>query len=156
VSKAEKDVVRLGVNELPQKVFEILNKEVATVVIATVDEDGSPRTAPFSWIVAKDKRTLRVGMGVRNFTFANVKRNGKVMICLLEEGNIAISIKGKARVIKEKLDSATGVAMVEINIEEIKNDASAVSPVKSGVRIDINDKYLRIVKEVFNELKETP
>jgi len=92
-------------NELPQEAFDLLNKEITTVVIATVDKDGFPHTAPFHWIVAKDKKTLRVGINPRHKTYENIKRDGKVMVCVIDEENIAIGIKGRAQVIKAKMES---------------------------------------------------
>ena len=94
-------------SEMPQEIFTLLNKEIITVVIATVDEDGSPRSAPFQWLVAKDKRTIRVAINPHHSTFGNIKRDGKVMVCILEEENTAISIKGQAHVIKEKMDDVS-------------------------------------------------
>ena len=89
-------------NELGQEVIDIINRQATIVVVATVDEDGSPRTAPFGWVYAKDGRTLRFSTSRGHDTYKNIVRDGRVMVCLMEEGNTAISIKGNARICKEQ------------------------------------------------------
>jgi len=64
--------------------------------VATVDEDGSPRAAPFGWVCAKDGKILRFSTSRGHDIYKNIVRDRKVMICLMEEGNTAISIKGNA------------------------------------------------------------
>ena len=89
-------------DELPQDAYELLRTQAVDVVIATVDEDGFPRTAPYGLVRALDRKTLRVGIGPSKRTYANIVRDGKVMVCVLAEGNIALGIRGHARVIKER------------------------------------------------------
>ena len=107
-------------NELSQEVIDIINRQATIVVVATVDEDGSPRTAPFGWVYAKDGKTLRFSTSRGHDTYKNIVRDGRVMVCLMEEGNTAISIKGNARVCKEQLSVREHCAMVEVDIKSIK------------------------------------
>jgi uncharacterized pyridoxamine 5'-phosphate oxidase family protein len=138
--------------ELSQEVIDIINRQATIVVVATVDEDGSPRTAPFGWVYAKDGRTLRFSTSRGHDTYKNIVRDGRVMICLLEEGNTAISIKGNARVCKEQLSTSKQSAMVEVDITGIKIDVTGVASVVSGIRCEINERYVEIVKNVNAEL----
>ncbi|MBI3965932.1 MAG: pyridoxamine 5'-phosphate oxidase family protein [Chloroflexi bacterium] len=94
-----------------------------TVVLATVDANGWPDTAPFAWAVAKDTRTVRVAVNHQVATLENIRRNGRIRICLVGGGQ-TISIKGNGSVVKERMASvALPTAMVEIAVEEVKNDA---------------------------------
>ena len=139
-------------NELSQEVIDLINRQATIVVVATVDEDGSPRTAPFGWVYAKDSKTIRFSTSRGHDTYKNIVRDGRVMICLMEEGNTAISIKGDARVCKEKLSVREHCAMVEVDITGVKNDVTGVARVISGIKCEINERYVEMTKSVYAEL----
>lgn len=149
--------MRILGSELSREAFNLLNSEITTVVIATVDEDGYPRTAPFHWIVAKDRKTLKVAVNPRHVTYENIKRDGRVMVCVLDRGNIAIGIKGRAKIIKEDMKSVPWlITMVEIKIDEVKSDALAWVPIEHGVRFETTQQVKDLDRKAFGELKETP
>lgn len=143
-------------SEISQEVIDLLNEEITTVVAATLNEDGSPHTAPFSFVVAKDKRTLRLAIGTRNMTIGNIRRDGRMAISVLDRGDIAVSVNGKAKIVKERLECYSGVALVEVDLTSIRNNSSRVGPVTSGVRYNLADRFKEQVKAVFRELKSTP
>ena len=135
-------------NELPDDAFELLNKGTTTVV-ATVDEDGYPRTAPIGLVGAPDKKTLRLGIASIWDTYKNIKRNGKVMVCVIDEGHIAIGVKGRAEVTNELLGTleipaelkefqhlppTIPIPIIEVKIEQVKSDATPLTRVVSGIR----------------------
>ena len=142
----------MGSCELSQDVIDVINRQATIVVVATVDEDGSPRTAPFGWLYAKDSRTLLFVTSRNHDTYRNIVRSGRVMVCLIEEGNIAVSIGGDARVRKERLDALEGIAMVEINVTGIKSDVTGVANIISGINCEINEKYLGLTNRIYSEL----
>jgi hypothetical protein len=122
-------------NELPENAYNLLKKGTTTAIISTIDQDSYPRTAPFGWITAKDKKTIRVGISSQHKTYENISRDGKVMVCLIDEGNICLGVKGDARVIMDNLKTGSWeVSVVEINILEVKSDAMENVPVTQGVR----------------------
>ena len=122
-------------NEIPEEAVSLLQKGITTAIIATVDKDGYPRTTPFGWITAKDKATLRVAVNPNHRTFENISRDGKVMVCVIDEGNISLGIKGNAKVIKERMESPSWhVSIVEINVLEVKSDALIAWPITHGIR----------------------
>jgi hypothetical protein len=61
------------------------------------------------------------------------------MICLLGEGNTALSIKGNASVYKESFNCTQHVAMIELDIVAIKSDVTSVWNVISGINTEVND-----------------
>jgi uncharacterized pyridoxamine 5'-phosphate oxidase family protein len=128
-------------NEMSQPVIDLLNRDVTIIVIATVNEDGSPRTAPFGWVYAKDSTCIRFATSRGHNTYKNIVRDGQVMICLLEEGNTALSIKGNASVYKESFDCTQHMAMIEVDITAIKSDVTRVGNVISGINTEINDRF---------------
>jgi hypothetical protein len=140
-------------DELPQNAFELLHTQSTHVVIATVDEDGFPRTAPYGIFRALDRKTLRVGIGPSKRTYANIIRDDKVMVCVLAEGNIALGIRGHAHVIKERMESYHfPVVMVEIDILEVKSDALTWVPITQGIRVQLTDEMKAMAQKGFDEL----
>lgn len=112
--------VKIG-SELSPDVVALLQGD-RPIVLATVDDEGWPDTAPFTWAVATDAKTVRVGVNEQVGTLHNIRRNGRVCLCVIG-GGMTVSIKGRARVIKEHMSSTPlATAIVEITVEEVKND----------------------------------
>ena len=137
-------------SELPDNALELLNKGTTTIV-ATVDEDGYPRTAPIGLVGAPDRKTLRLGIASIWETYKNIKRNGKVMVCVIDEGHIAIGVKGRAEVTNDLLGTleipveleefqhlppTVPIPIVEVKIEQVKSDATPFLRVVSGIRAE--------------------
>ena len=55
------------------------------------------------------------------------------MVALLAPPNIAVSIRGRARVVKERMDTGEQSAIVEIDVEEVKNDMIRRGAIGSAV-----------------------
>ncbi len=142
--------------ELPPEVFAVLrkpNKAINPVtIVATVDPDGKPRTAPFGSLRAVNSRLLRLVCNRYHDTFANICRNGQVSVVVLAPLNIAVSIRGCARVVKEKMEIADHLAILEVDIEEVKNDMMQRGIIKSGVDFippeDLQDYYTGAIAEI--------
>lgn len=130
--------------ELPADVFEAWHKpgrEISPVaIVATVDADGTPRTAPFGSLRAVSPRLLRLCTWRGHDTYANLARDGQVMIALVSP-DISVSVRGRARVVKEQMDHDQEFAIVDIDVEEVKNDMAYRIVVESGIRISAKEKY---------------
>jgi hypothetical protein len=57
-------------------------------------------------------------------------------VALLAPPNIAVSIRGRARVVKAQMDIAEQLVVVEIDVEEVKNDMMHRGVVESAVGFD--------------------
>ncbi len=142
--------------ELPAEVFAVLNKPNRAIdpitVVATVDPDGTPRTAPFGSLRAVTPRLLRLACNRYHDTYANLCRDGRVMVALLAPPNIAVSIRGQASVVKERMDASEHLAIVEIEVEEVKNDMMRRGAIKSAVGFsppeDLMNYYLGSIAEI--------
>ncbi|MHB1416389.1 MAG: pyridoxamine 5'-phosphate oxidase family protein [Chloroflexota bacterium] len=109
-------------NELPAVVISHL-RGGTVVFVATVGEDGMPNSAPFSWVVAKDSRTVRLGVNRGVATLHNIRHNGRVSISLMAGGH-SVTMKGTGTVIKDNIEAAPlPTAVVEIRLHEVKDDA---------------------------------
>ena len=95
--------------ELPREVFEVWRKPERALdpvaVVATVNPDGTPRTAPFGSLRAVTPRLLRFITWHGHDTYANLCRDGRVMVALLAPPDIAVSVNGRARVVREQMNS---------------------------------------------------
>jgi len=111
-------------------------------VVATVDEDGYPHTAPIGLVGAPDKKTLRLGIGRSKETYRNIKRNGKVMVCVMDKDNIAISIKGRAKEETEEIHLGSwSLPVTEIEIEQVKNDGNPrIMTITHGIGVELTEQ----------------
>ena len=123
--------------ELPSDVFDALHKPNRAInpvtVVATVDPDGAPRTAPFGSLRAVTPRLLRLACDRHHDTYANMRRDGQVSVALLAPPNIAVSIRGRARMVKERMDIGEHLAILEVDVEEVKNDMMRRGVIESAV-----------------------
>jgi hypothetical protein len=127
--------VKIIGKKLPEDAYDLLRKGTTTAIISTKAPDGYPRTAPFGWITAKDRKTIRVGMSSQHRTYENISRDGKVMVCLIDEDNVSLGVKGDARIILDNLNTGSWtVSVVEITVLEVKSDSMENVPVIQGVR----------------------
>jgi hypothetical protein len=147
-------------SELPPEVFAALRKPDSAinpiVIVATVDPDGTPRTAPFGSLRAVTPKLLRLVSSRYHDTYANLCRDGRVTVALLAPPNIAVSIRGQARVVKEQMDSDEHDAVVEIDVEEVKNDMIRTpgSAIESAITLFIPEEHIGWFLAVIGEIEE--
>jgi uncharacterized pyridoxamine 5'-phosphate oxidase family protein len=142
--------------ELPADAFNVLQKPNRRInpiaILATVDEDGSPRTAPFGSLRAVTPKLLRLCCNHHHDTYRNLHRDRRVMVAVLAPPNIAIGISGQARVVKEIMDIADYMAVVEIDIEEVKNDMMRRGKIESEIGFsppeDLREFYIGAIAEI--------
>ena len=124
---------------LPDDVFTAWKKIQGALnpssVVATVDEDGSPRTAPYGSMRAINPRLLRFIIRREHDTLANLKRDSRVMVSLICPPNLAVSVRGRARVVEEPFSADEQYALVEIDISEVKNDMALGLDIETGITI---------------------
>ena len=143
-------------SELPPDVFAALHKPDRAInpvtIVATVDSDGRPRTAPFGSLRAITPQLLRLACGNYHDTYVNLRRDGQVSVAVLAPPDIAVSIRGRARIIKGQMDIAKHLVAVEIDIEEVKNDMMRRGIIESAVGFtppeDLKDFYVGAIAEI--------
>ena len=143
-------------SELPPEVFASLHKPNRAInpvtIVATVDSDGRPRTAPFGSLRAITPKLLRLACGNYHDTYANLCRNGQVSVAVLAPPNIAVSIRGRARIAKAQMDIAKHLVALEIDIEEVKNDMMRRGIIQSAVGFappeDLKGFYVGAIAEI--------
>lgn len=123
--KGEVKIIDLGklFNDHPNRVISIMG---------TVNEDGSPNTAPISLFYATDDKTVIAGMVKTSQTVANIKRDGRLILEVLYEGDIGFGISGRGQIIKEPLDCSDATLAVRIDVSGVKRDTSPAQIITSG------------------------
>ncbi len=123
--KGEEKIIDLGklFNDHPNRVISIMG---------TVNEDGSPNTAPISLFYATDDKTVIAGMVKTSQTVANIKRDGRLILEVLYEGDIVFGILGRGQIIKEPLDDSDATLAVKIDVSGVKRDTSPAQIITSG------------------------
>jgi len=129
-------VVRIA-HKGEEKVFDlrkIFNENPNRVIstVGTVNEDGSPNTAPMSFFWCPDQRTIVAGMVGASQTAANIRRDGRVIIEVLFGGDVAFGIRGRGVVITESLTSNAATMAVKIRVASVKRDTSPAQVITSG------------------------
>ncbi len=147
-------------SELPPQVFEVLRKPNRGInpvtIVATVDPDGHPRTAPFGSMRAVTPQLLRMSSLRFHDTFANLCRDGRVMVAVVAPPNIAVSIRGRARVIREQMCADPHCAVLEIQVEEVKNDMVRSGAIESGIAFTPHARVRDWFEAALTELEEIP
>ena len=130
--------------ELPEEVLEVWRRAHRAIspvaILATVDPDGTPRTAPFGSLRAVTPRLLRLCSWQGHDTCANLRRDGRVSVCLVSPG-LSVSVRGQARVAREHMEHDEQFTVLEIDIEEVKNDMVYWITIDSAITISARDKY---------------
>lgn len=143
--------------ELPQDVLKALSHTGIghTVVVATTDPDGSPHTAPFGSMCAMSTRVLRFASDKRNDTYANILRNGRATVSLIVPPDIAVSVRGRARVLKERMSLMETDAILEIEVEEVKNDLIRGTKIETGITYSVPESLVPLVENYIAEVRES-
>lgn len=121
-------------------ILDLLARRMPVLVVATVDEDGSPHTAPYNQVVAPDPARLFLAVNRQDRTYRNLRERGLAVLALLEEGDVAVSIRSRARIVREQMETNCNLAVVEFAIEEIKRDNSPHYLVTQGIRTRLREE----------------
>jgi CxxC-x17-CxxC domain-containing protein len=126
-------------SELPKEVFKVLNKPNRAIspaaIVATLNSDGSPHTAPFGSLRAITPKLLRFTSWRGHDTYKNLCRDGRVMVAFLAPPNIAVSIRGSAKVVREQMTADKNYAIVEVEVQQVKYDMVRIVVINDTIRI---------------------
>jgi hypothetical protein len=144
-------------DRLPVAVIDALRQPPgeAVAIVATVDHDGGPRTATFGAMRPITPATLRFACNRGNVTYGNIVRDGRVMVAVFAPPDVAVGICGRARVLKERMDTLPDDAVVQIDVEDIKNDHLPNAPIASGITYTVSPAVAAQLDAVNAELEAT-
>lgn len=144
--------------ELPPEVFAAWRKPNRGFnpisIVATVDPDGTPHTAPFGSLRAVTPRLLRLCSWHGHDTYKNLCRDGRVTVAMLAPPDLAVSVRGRARVVREQMNHDEHYGVVDIDVEEVKNDMGRAYVIETALVISLRDEYRHWFDAALGELEE--
>ena len=154
--------------KLPDDLFDRMNGEHLdehlnkVVLLITVDEGGWPYAAILSYleVIAPDRSTLRLAPWNSSTTTANLRRNGRVTLLVVEEG-MAYYIQGTATELRREMEGFPGMAKVHVQIEAILQDNAldyeGSARITTGIRFEnpqMDAAYIERGRRVLAALRQ--
>ncbi len=120
--------------KLPEDLIALLKSSKTVGVLATFSEKGLPHTTPIQCVYPKGLESILITIHKDHTGYHNMVWQKKVMMCFMDEGNIAYSVLGRAGVVRAPSLVHPLMNVVRIDIIDIKSDRSVLTKVDSGVR----------------------
>ncbi len=141
--------------KLPEDLLEILKKEQSVAVLSTFSERGLPHTTPLQCIYPKGDESLLISIHKDHAGYKNMVWQKKIMLCFMDEKNVAYSVLGRAGVVRAPSKVHPLMNIVRIDIIDIKSDRSILTRIDSGIKWSYTSvEAEELVKSLFKELKE--
>lgn len=145
--------------KLPEDLLQTLKAGKSVAILATFSEKGLPNTTPIQCIYSKGLESILVSIHKDHTGYQNMVWQKKIMLCFLDEGNVAYSVLGRAGVVRAPSLIHPLMNVVRIDIIDIKSDRSTLTRVTSGVRWEYTsweaEELSRALMEELKELSET-
>ncbi len=141
--------------KLPEDLVNVLKEGKTVAVLATFSEKGLPHTTPLQCIYPKGIESILISIHKDHTGYQNMVWQKKVMLCFMDEGNVAYSILGRAGVVRAPSEVHPLMNIIRIDIIDIKSDRSVLVKVESGVRWSYTSWEAQELSEaLMNELKD--
>jgi len=141
--------------KLPDDLVNVLKSGKTVGVLATFSEKGLPHTTPIQCVYPKGLESILITIHKDHTGYHNMVWQKKVMLCFMDEGNVAYSVLGRAGVVKAPSEVHPLMNVARIDIVDIKSDRSVLVKVDSGVRWSYtNPEAEELLKSITQELKE--
>lgn len=141
--------------KLPEDLIKVLKGENTVAILATFSEKGLPHTTPIQCIYPKGLESMLITINKEHAGYHNMVWQKKVMLCFLDENNVAYSVLGRAGVVRAPSLVHPLMNVVRIDIIDIKSDRSVLTRVDSGVRWSYTSwEAEELSRALMNELKE--
>ncbi len=120
--------------KLPEDLIALLKSSKTVGVLATFSEKGLPHTTPIQCVYPKGLESILITIHKDHTGYHNMVWQKKVMMCFMDEGNLAYSVLGRAGVVRAPSLVHPLMNVVRIDIIDIKSDRSVLTKVDTGVR----------------------
>lgn len=120
-------------------------------LLLTSDPDGMPRPCMLSAgeMLAIDDRTIRVALWPGSHTSANLRRDGRALICFVAAAAV-LYIRGRAATLSPAHDQE--IERFEIKVESVEGDAHEGMPVKHGIGFGSSDEMRRAMLDSWSKV----
>lgn len=131
-------------------------------LLITIDERGYPYVAMLSLLelLAIDRGNLRLAPWSNSTTTANMRRNGKVNLIVVDT-EMAYYIQGTATELAPELPGFPGMAKINIRIDSLLEDKAldyeGTARVSTGIRFenpDMDTAYIERARTILQALKQ--
>jgi hypothetical protein len=119
--------------KLPDDLVAIL-KRGTVGVLSTFSEKGLPHTTPIQCVYPKGLESILISIHKDHTGYHNMVWQKKVMMCFMDEGNVAYSVLGRAGVVRAPSLVHPLMNVVRIDIIDIKSDRSVLTRVDAGIK----------------------
>ena len=141
--------------KLPDDLVKVLEEGKTVGVLATFSEKGLPHTTPIQCVYPKGLESILISIHKDHTGYQNMVWQKKVMMCFMDEGNVAYSVLGRAGVVRAPSEVHPLMNVVRIDIIDIKSDRSVLTKVESGVRWSYTSwEAEELSLALMNELKD--
>ncbi|MFC1842475.1 pyridoxamine 5'-phosphate oxidase family protein [Candidatus Dependentiae bacterium] len=141
--------------KLPNDLINVLKSGKTVAVLATFSEKGLPHTTPIQCLYPKGLESILLSIHKDHTGYHNMVWQKKVMLCFMDEGNIAYSVLGRAGVVRAPSAIHPLMNVVRVDIIDIKSDRSVLTKVESGVTWSYTSwEAEELSIALLNELKE--
>ncbi|MFZ5954136.1 MAG: pyridoxamine 5'-phosphate oxidase family protein [Candidatus Dependentiae bacterium] len=141
--------------KLPEDLIKVLKEGKTVGVLATFSEKGLPHTTPIQCVYPKGSESILLSINKDHAGYHNMVWQKKVMLCFMDEGNVAYSILGRAGVVRAPSSVHPLMNIVRIDVIDIKSDRSVLTKIDSGVRWSYTSwEAEELSKALMSELKE--
>lgn len=140
--------------KLPEDLITVLKGGKSVAVLATFSEKGLPHTTPIQCVYPKGNESILISIHKDHTGYHNMVWQKKVMLCFMDEGNVAYSVLGRAGVVKAPSSVHPLMIVVRIDIVDIKSDRSVLTKVDGGVSWSYTSwEAEQLSKSLIDELK---
>ena len=141
--------------KLPDDLVKILKSGKTVGVLATFSEKGLPHTTPIQCVYPKGLESILISIHKDHTGYHNMVWQKKVMMCFMDEGNVAYSVLGRAGVVLAPSMVHPLMNVVRIDIIDIKSDRSVLVRVDGGIQWSYTSLDAEELSQgLLNELKE--
>lgn len=141
--------------KLPDDLIKVLKSGKTVGVLATFSEKGLPHTTPLNCIYPKGLESILISIHKDHTGYHNMVWQKKVMLCIIDEGNVAYSVLARAGVVLAPSQVHPLMNVVRLDIIDIKSDRSVLVKVDSGVRWSYTSSDAEELSiALMNELKQ--
>ncbi len=141
--------------KLPDDLINVLKSNKTVGVLATFSEKGLPHTTPIQCVYPKGLESILISIHKDHAGYHNMVWQKKIMMCFMDEGNVAYSVLGRAGVVRAPSLVHPLMNVVRIDIIDIKSDRSVLTRVEKGVQWSYTSPEAEeLSQSLFNELKE--
>lgn len=141
--------------KLPDDLITVLKQEKTVAILATFSEKGLPHTTPIQYVYPKGSESILISINKDHAGYHNMVWQKKVMLCFMDEGNVAYSVLGRAGVVRAPSLIHPLMNVVRIDIIDIKSDRYVLSKIESGVRWSYTSREAEELSQgLMGELRE--